>query len=225
MNEKEKKEFLDACLYYHGEEESPYNEYLGKLFWGLERKGLFLERKDLEDAKDQQEELEEDFEELRPLFARITNEYIRGAFVLMIYQHPTMVGNCDFSNYIRYGEHILKSDEFEEDHYKIDGLPYCRFYHKEKTCPYKPGDRRATYWSCEQAFIKRCCPASAEEDGFRTKIIYPFALDFTELFLNPTPEKPFYAYLLATMYDQYMHWGGSKEGFMDWVKEYETTEP
>lgn len=226
MNDKERKEWLDACIYYHGEAESPYDVYLGNLFWGLERKCLYLEEKDLEDAKEQRKILEESFPELPPLFARITNRYIRSSFVLMIFQHPVMVGNYDFSSYLRYGEHILKNDEFEKDHYRIDGLPYCRYYHGEDENPYKPGDVRATYWSGEEGFVKRCCPASAADDGFREKIIYPFSLDFTELFLKPTPEKPFYAYLLATLYEQYItRWGGTKKDFLAWVEKYETTEP
>jgi hypothetical protein len=230
MNDKERKEYLDACIYYHGEADCPYDDCDGRLFWVLERNAFYIQDTYLEKAIERQKILEESFPDLPPLFARLSNKYIRASFVLFIFQQPMMLGDYDFSQYLRYGDKIKtkveKDDDWLKAHYKIDGLPYCRYYHGEDENPYKPGDIRATYWSGEEGFVKRCCPASAADDGFRVKIVYPFALDFTELYLKPTPEKPFYTYLLATLYEQYItRWGGTKEGFLDWVKKYETTEP
>lgn len=93
-----------------------------------------------------------------------------------------------------------------------NALSKCRYYHGEGENPYSPSSIQYTFWTVEKIYVVIVCNSEIEQENIGAA----FSLDFPDLL--PSYDIP--VYLKATLYAQYMRFGGSNENFEDWLLEY-----
>ncbi|MBE6332468.1 MAG: hypothetical protein E7070_09235 [Bacteroidales bacterium] len=94
-------------------------------------------------------------------------------------------------------------------------LPLCKFYRGEEKCPFDPDDKRSTFWSLEETWIKLVLGNEDKEDA----LLVPFLLKMGGMDCFHFPST-----LKATMFDQYCHFnGGDSSGFVDFIIAYTIT--
>lgn len=95
----------------------------------------------------------------------------------------------------------------EEERYKL-----CRYYKGGDQNPFEVNDQRYTFWGIEETWFKLV----ANDFSRRAKYVVPFVLAFD----RGLPGFPIDESLKATMYEYYLHFGGSKDSFGDFLISY-----
>ena len=91
-------------------------------------------------------------------------------------------------------------------------LSKCRYYHGEEENPFNPSSIRYTFWTIEKIYIVIVLNSEIEQENIGAA----FSIDFPDLL----EEYDMPVFLKATLYTQYVRFGGSKENFEDWLLEY-----
>lgn len=97
-------------------------------------------------------------------------------------------------------------------------LEWCNYYKGEKECPYSLDTAEACFWNIEETWVKLVNPDEDRRDGF----VAEFSMDFPTLlpYIKDCPVS-----LKATLYNQYCHFYGGKDGFENFIKTYYNKRP
>ena len=95
---------------------------------------------------------------------------------------------------------------------KYNALKSCRYYKGEETNPFNPKSIKYTFWIVEKIYATIVCNSEIEQENVGSA----FSLAFPDLL----EEYSIPVYLKATLYTQYMRFGGSNSAFEDWLLEY-----
>lgn len=89
----------------------------------------------------------------------------------------------------------------------------CLYYNGEDECPFNPRSLQYTYWRMEKIWVKITCQDETVEDNRLQEFLvdFPDGIDSIESIQTS---------LKATIYNQYCRFGGSKEGFEDYLITY-----
>lgn len=89
-----------------------------------------------------------------------------------------------------------------------EALSYCRYYNGEAQCPFDLKSRQSRWWDIEETWVKLVIP---DEYRFNS-----FCNEFLDVFPDGMPViKSVPISLKATLYDQHLHWGGTRDSFED----------
>lgn len=225
-----KREELKYSIYYKGEEECPFDEGTNEALWWWHESMYF--RFGLPENHEHWETMAlECKDEIEPIKRLMNSDLVpietKG---FLCYSVGTTLGHNpheDFKFFYEYGR-----GHFDDSIYKelyeidIDELPesekeeirknamnkYCLYYHGEESCPFEETDSRARYWDLEQTWIKLVVASEVRQDN----MLLPFALDFPDTLDGYKIDVT----LKATMYDRFMHFGGSKDDFPAFLLSY-----
>ena len=90
-------------------------------------------------------------------------------------------------------------------------LPVLLYYKGEEKCPFGLGDPLSTFWQLEQCWMSTV----VDDDRLCAEYFANLIDDFPDFLMNIAPNTP--TSLKAFFYDQYTHFGGSREGFKAWL--------
>lgn len=87
------------------------------------------------------------------------------------------------------------------------------FYNGEKRCPFDENDILSSYWELESVYENQV----KNDDAFSDEILQSFGWDFPDLL-----DDIIYGHLglKSWLYAQYCHWGGTMQGFPQWLMDY-----
>lgn len=88
------------------------------------------------------------------------------------------------------------------------------YYKGEPSCPFALDDPRSTFWNIEQCWLDDVLP----NERLSHEYFVNFIDDFPDCFRVLAPKMP--TGLKAFFYEQYTHFGGSREGFEAWLLAY-----
>ncbi len=217
MKEEKKKKY---CFYYKGEEKNPYD--LGtdiRQWWWYEsmyfRDGLPKNHKHWEECA---VSAMHDIPEVEFLMcAPDVPIETKGFLAWSIGTTLCHVHEADFGFFREYGRGFLPDYLYtgeaidhlmtEEERYKL-----CRYYKGGDQNPFEVNDQRYTFWELEETWFKLV----ANDFSRSSKYIVPFLLAFD----GGLPGFPIDETLKATMYEQFIHFGGSKDSFGDFLINY-----
>ncbi len=198
---------LKYCLYYNGEEISPYN--LGtpeNSFWYLERQYWTTPSFNNKES--------------HKLFEGMASKYIS--------EHPNeknfMTSDAPLpqKGFVMFAEEMLAKwcplDEHIIFEYgkKNTGLikEYCLYYKGEDRNPYSPQEMYYSYWEFEYMWVNMIFGSRLDYE-----YISEFTMDFPK-FYEDEPTKRIPLSLKSFLYAQHCQRGGSKEGFENFMKMY-----
>ena len=195
----EKNKYLKYCKYYKGEKEPPAG-MRNSNFWILERAYVTCYNEE-EDRKRLQffEMCLESFPETKDYIMSFEEEFVRimlANFVILSYSHTPQSGVDFIFDYDREKKILLG----------------CRYYKGELTNPFSPSSIKYTFWMVDKIYATIICNSEIEQENIGTVFSLAFP-DLLEEYAMPT-------YLKATLYTQYLRFGGSDSNFRDWLNEY-----
>ena len=208
-------DYLKLCHYYKGEEKNPYTNLPEALFWEYEKQYFFNPERVPNGSKYWQEHISDtarDYADMAPyLLDKILPVETRGmlAFACEDLAQHNPIARLDLLRY--FPENVNQTILERYRHKPL--LNDCKYYKGEEECPYPGTDIKSTYWRLESIWVEEV----NDNEILRDEYGFNFTIDFPDDMAHIT-SIPFY--LKATMYDQYRHFGGSKEGFEDWLYSY-----
>ena len=220
MDLKGKRKMKKYCFYYKGEEENPYEPGTDINRWWWYESMYFADG--LPENHAQWEELAvkaaHDISSIEFLMCApdvpIETKGFLSYSVATTLCHSAYetfrffkeYGRGFLPDYLYTGEHI-DTPMTEESRFSL-----CRYYKGGDQNPFEVSDLRYTFWEIEETWFKLV----ANDTSRSTKYIVPFLLAFD----GGLPGFPVDETLKATLYEHFVHFGGSKKDFVSFLVKY-----
>lgn len=210
------------CFYYKGEKENPYERFsdIGQWWW---HESVYF-----------REGLPEDHKRWEKLAIEAANDIPAIEFLMcagdvpietkgfLCYTVGTTLGHAPLEkfHYLReYGrgflpEHLYTGEHIDTPMSEEARISLCRYYKGEDQNPFNVNDQRYTFWDIEYGWFKLVANDYTRSSNY----IVPFLLAFD----GGLPGFKIDETIKATLFNHYMHFNGSKDGFGDFLLRYMT---
>ena len=213
------------CFYYKGEKENPYDKESDKYKWWW-YESMYFRNGLPENHKHWESFINEDCHKIPAIeFLMIAGDVPIETKGFLEWSVATTLGHTPLENFWffrEYGrgflpEHLYTGELIDYDYSDEAIYSMCLYYKGEEENPFEPNNMQYTFWNLEKVWAKLV----VNNEPRRTKYIVSFLLDFPDGLAGfPIDET-----LKATMYEQFMHFGGSKGDFCKFLVNYMSMKP
>lgn len=208
------------CFYYKGEKENPYDQLSDKGRWWWYESVYFINGLP-EDHKKWEEDALANLHEIPAIeFLMCAGDVPIETKGFLCYSVATTLCHNAYEKFWffrEYGrgylpEYLYSGEHIDTPMTEEARIKKCRYYKGGNQNPFEVNDQRYTFWELEYSWFKLV----ANDYDRSSKYMVSFLLDFD----GGLPGFKIDETLKATMYDQFVHFGGSKDSFCDFLINY-----